>query len=223
MDDFSVVPVTAKHNLRRVGDFHARQSKILIDRQIMATFGFPDLNWTPSTSDAVSLPTEVEGRPTTWTFGFDISKGDLLAYPQEGITSERHTFELVRESFQFEIGQKVGIAVLFTSESKPTSRTVAGVGEDTVRINDTELEAIYGLPDVVNIYTGRITHSGSEHIEYDINTFTGCSGATVFLLDQDQPSSVQRCDFGKAVAVHAGSHPNLANRNLGFSIRKAFE
>jgi hypothetical protein len=227
MDDFSVVPVTAKHNLRgysRLGDLHAIQSKILIDsRQITASFGFSDLNWTPRTSDAVSLWTEVEGRPATWTFGFDISKADLLTYPQEGITSERHTFELVRESFQFEIGQKVGIAIMFTSESKPTSKTVAGVGEHSVRSNDTELEAIYGLPDVVNIYTGRITHIGSEHIEYDINAFTGCSGASVFLLDQDQPSSVQSCDFGKAVAVHAGLHPHLANRNLGFSIRKAFE
>jgi hypothetical protein len=42
-------------------------------------------------------------------------------------------------------------------------------------------------------------------------------------LLENQPSSVQSRDFGKAVAVHAGSHPNLASRYLGFNIRKAFE
>jgi hypothetical protein len=226
-DHFSVMPVTAKHNLRRLSNFEAIETEILIDREIKASFGFRDLNWTPgtSTSDSVSLCSENEEcvRPSQWTFGLDISRGDLLTHPQDGITSERHTFELVRESFTFEVGQKVGIAVVFSYASKPTNKTVSGVGEDSVRINDTELEAIYGLPDVVNIYTGKVIYVGSEHIEYDINTFTGCSGATVFLLDLDQPSSVQSCDFGKAVAVHAGSHPFLANRNLGFKIRKAFD
>jgi len=83
------------------------------------------------------------------------------------------------------------------------------------------LAEIYGLPNEVNLYTGKIAHVGEQHIEYDVNTFTGCSGAIVFLLDKDQPSSVQSCDHGKAIAVHAGSHPFLPNRNFGFQIRMA--
>jgi hypothetical protein len=89
MDDFSVVPVSAKHNLRRSGDLSALQSKILIDRQITASFVFPDLNWTPRTSEILfrfELRSKGGQRRATWTFGFDISKGDLLDYPQEGIT-----------------------------------------------------------------------------------------------------------------------------------------
>ena len=49
-----------------------------------------------------------------------------------------------------------------------------------------------------------------------MNSFTGCSGAIVFLLDRNQPESVQQCDYGKAVAVHGGCHPFIITHNLGF-------
>ena len=85
-------------------------------------------------------------------------------------------------------------------------------------LTQTDLEGIYGRPDAVNIYTGQITLVGEKHIEYDINTFTGCSGAIVFLLDQGQPDSVDPTDYGKAIAVHSGAHPSLLDRNFGFKI-----
>ena len=127
---------------------------------------------------------------------------------------------LVRPDFKLEEKQKVGIAVVFSKRSKPTPVSVAGSGEDAKKIGTTALERIYGAPNEVNIYTGEITRVYGDHIEYDLNSFTGCSGATVFLLDRDQPSSVQPCDYGCAVAVHAGSHPVLTSRNIGFIMRK---
>jgi hypothetical protein len=58
------------------------------------------------------------------------------------------------------------------------------------------------------------------HIEYDNNSFTGCSGAVVFFLDENQPEdSVQQCDWGAAVAIHAGAHPSQGDRNDGFMIQ----
>jgi len=86
-------------------------------------------------------------------------------------------------------------------------------------MSEQKIEEIYGTPNSVNIYTGMITYVGKDHIEYTCNAFTGCSGAVVFLLDQDQPPSVQRSDYGKAVAVHSGSHPFLPARNFGFLVR----
>jgi hypothetical protein len=117
-----------------------------------------------------------------------------------------------------EVGQSVGIAVLFKSQFKPTNKTIAGVGENNVVTSDKEIDLIYGSQHTVNIYRGQIIYVGESHIEYDINSFTGCSGAIVFLLDKNQPPSVQSCDFGKAV-VHSQSHPILSKRNLGFKIR----
>jgi len=73
---------------------------------------------------------------------------------------------------------------------------------------------------MVNIYTGEIKQVRGDYIEYDINTFTGCSGAIVFLLDHGQPPSVQPCDFGCAVAVQAGSHSISNAGNFGFLLHK---
>jgi hypothetical protein len=60
---------------------------------------------------------------------------------------------------------------------------------------------------------------GEHHIEYDVNSFKGCSGAIVFLLDTDQPndSGVTVKDYGTAIAVHAGGHPYKV-KNIGFKL-----
>ena len=117
-------------------------------------------------------------------------------------------------------GSKGGHCHKFTEATRPTPRTVAGCGEDEKTISKEELEAIYGQPNKVNIYTGEITHVGEKHIEYDVISFTSCSGAIVLLLDKGQPESVDpNLDHGKAVAIHAGAHPFVNDRNLGFKLR----
>jgi hypothetical protein len=74
-----------------------------------------------------------------------------------------------------------------------------------VSISEAQIKAIYSPPNTVNIYTGGITYVGENHVEYDFNSFTGCAGAVVFLLDKNQPSSVQQCDYEKAIAIHSGA------------------
>jgi len=93
---------------------------------------------------------------------------------------------------------------------KTLARAVAG-------IDQTELNRVYGPAKHTHIYTGKITHVGTDHIEYDINAFEGCAGAIVFLLGlETQPadSGVMRNDVGKAIAVHAGAIP-AKSRTLG--------
>jgi uncharacterized protein (DUF342 family) len=43
--------------------------------------------------------------------------------------------------------------------------------EIDVSISENEIEAIYGVPDTVNVYTGEISHVGATHIDYDFNAF----------------------------------------------------
>jgi hypothetical protein len=88
-------------------------------------------------------------------------------------------------------------------------------------VSEQQLETFFGPPNGVNIYTGEITFVGETHIEYDINSFKGCSGAVVFLLDKNQPTSVRPLDYGTAVAVHAGAHPTMVNRNVAFKLSEA--
>jgi len=150
----------------------------------------------------------------------DISVGELITDPTIPVTSEPYSFAKVRSNFQFQKGQKVGMAVMFPKDAKPTKKTIAGAFEDEVDLQEEEIDKIYGEHTQVNIYTGEILYVGRDHIEYDINSFTGCSGAIVFLTDEGQPDSVHSGDYGKAVAIHSGSHPVIGDRNFGFIISR---
>ena len=73
---------------------------------------------------------------------------------------------------------------------------------------------ILGQKADVMIYTGVITRepkTEEDHIEYNVNTFKGCSGGIVIVMDRKHP------DFGKAIAIHAGYSKSLKT-NLGFKL-----
>jgi hypothetical protein len=79
------------------------------------------------------------------------------------------------------------------------------------------LREVYGDPFDVNIYIGEITHVGNKYFEHNINTFPGCSGAIVFLVDRNQSALVQQRDLRKAIGVHAGFKPQLQT-NIAFNL-----
>jgi hypothetical protein len=223
VERYSVFPITAKHNLRQViikGHLHAVVAAKLAQPSVgKATLeDSPDFSWLPSGNESINLRPD-GGRAAICSWGFDLSVGGLIASVEVDFTKPFYSFSLVRENFTLKVGQKVGIAVLFTEQTKPNKFTIAGCGEEEILITEDKIREIYGEPNQVNIYTGEITYVGASHIEYSFNSFTGCSGAVVFLLDQNQPESVQSCDFGHAVAIHSGAHPFLQNRNYGFAIR----
>ena len=148
----------------------------------------------------------------------DISTGAIITDAENFATEEKKSFAKVRNGFIPTKGQKVGIAIYFPEEGKPNKKTVATVFEDEVRISEMGLETIYGKHNQVNIYTGEILYVGPDFIEYDINSFMGCSGAVVFLLDMNQPDSLDQANYGKAIAIHSGAHPTVGDRNVGFLI-----
>lgn len=225
----TVVPVTAKHNLRRVVK---NKDEVYIPKRAemevevgKADFVSEDLGWEPSPEDELDIRAgeEEDSRPAICLWGLDISIGREISFAKNPLTDPAYAFDLVGPQFKPMKDQKVAIVVNFRRKAKPTTESIKGAGPPVIDDDDllanVKIEEIYGKPDSVNIYTGKITYVGKQHIEYTCNTFTGCSGALVFLLDEDQPNSVQRCDYGKAIAVHSGSHPFLPNRNFGFLVR----
>ncbi len=71
----------------------------------------------------------------------------------------------------------------------------------------------------MNILTGKVTAVDENMIVYDMNSFGGCSGAIIFLLDKDQRESVRPEDVGKAIAIHSGPHwDETLNRNVAFKL-----
>eukprot|EP00978_Attheya_sp_CCMP212_P008041 scaffold18738_cov57-Attheya_sp.AAC.1 len=223
---YAVIPVTAKHNLRQASlDGH---TYFPVEAKLQATSGgrvlveSDDFGWAPGLGDRIKLRPEVDPNNPNMPegiFGLDLSLGKVIDSPEIPVTQPFFSFSLVRKTFKPEIHQKVGIAIIFTEDSKPTEKTIQGCG-GPVKLKDFDenlkMEDIYGTPGQVNIYTGKITYVSDYHIEYDINTFSGCSGAVVFLLDQNQPEGVHQCDWGKAIVIHSSGHPSRFNRNYGF-------
>jgi len=223
---YAVVPCTAKHNLRHIQATENRVSHQELnalsaesyppwDPESKLYLGFEDLNWTPTANDRITIRGAQSDNPMIWPFGIDISMGNKISAYTQGVTGMDSSFDLAND-FKFEVGQNIGIAVF--SKHKPTQVTAIYDPEHPSNYSTTKLKEVFGEAEQVNVYTGKIILVGGTHIEHDINTFTGCSGAIIFLLDKEQPSSVKNHHWGRAVAVHVGSHPSMRTRNIGFKL-----
>lgn len=130
------------------------------------------------------------------------------------LTNPDRAFEKVRGDFQCRVGQKVGLAVW--SEIGATPESAGAVGTPQARITE-----ILGRPLSVVIYTGSIVHVGDDGvaIDHDANTYENCSGAILFLLDNNQPESVRPEDYGKAIAVHNEELSDACPRGNNVAVR----
>jgi hypothetical protein len=154
-----------------------------------------------------------------WKYGHDVTSAGQIDNPRNHFTRKELSFEkLERQDYRFQVGQNIGIAVY-----RNFVVTAEDAGRPRNTLSNDYLRDIYGHENRVNIYTGQITHvsPNGRAFEHNINTFAGCSGAVVFLLDQDQDENgVISADHGKAIAVHAGGKNIAAGHisNLAFTI-----
>jgi hypothetical protein len=214
----SCLPVTALHNItlpeKHPNAVFQLSSALLLN--YTTGLSFPEAGTDPDSFVAVDLYPNTE-MSIPWKHGIDIAWGDTritsCADDPASLEIVRNSFQLVRDTFKLKKGQTVGIAVY--SDTGATPKTVG----DKI-LSQPELDKIYGPAGTTHIYTGTITFVGEQHIEYDLNSFEGCSGAIVFLLNleaQPADSGVLSADVGKAVAVHAGAHPRKLE-NFGFKL-----
>ena len=206
---FQATPVTAKHNLESEnGEIYGRVS-------IQTTHGakrdvvFADGGSRPEQNIEVRAPTADTDR-LSWPDN-DWSKGEVLGQPGSAFTKKPRLFEAAPDGFVLRVGHRVGIVVYRTFDI--THEDAGIMGSTSVH-----LEMVYGPKEQPCIYTGNVTEiSGNgKTFCHDINTFAGCSGAVVFLLDVqlDHISDVSSDLYGKAVGVHVGGLD--VNNNIGF-------
>jgi hypothetical protein len=206
---FKATPVTALHNVVTEPDEHGVTLEYKF-ATLVAPAGAQKIvdNFSRGGLDPAALDNFVirpgddsgDGR-VEWEYGHDVDSAAALDNPHTYFTRKDSTFEPVkRPDYQFANGQKIGIAVyrdfIFSSED---------AGEAT--LTSVDILRIYGEKDKVNVYTGEITRvcAGGDCFEHNVNTFRGCSGAIVFLLDQNQDGfGILEEDYGKAIAVHVG-------------------
>ncbi|CAB9506960.1 expressed unknown protein [Seminavis robusta] len=217
---YAVTPFTAKHNLRRIEnvDHHfypadAIESTVYLKGDLSEKLLlFDDLNVSVK-NDAMVLR-QCALTDAVWGFGVDVSAGNPVSNRSDGITNRGSSFQVYEEGYDFGKDQRVGIAVFTTV--LPTAKSASPDPDNPLKLTPVELSKIYGNAFEANIYTGKITFVGKH--EYDLNSFSGCSGAIVFLLDKNQPDTLQSVNYGRAIAVHVGTHPLLSDRNFAFKL-----
>ena len=222
---FEATPITCIHNVEDdVEDcvtYKFNMSALIAVAENMAKFpiSFEKAGHTPSPNESVVLRSrDDENDPITWQY-HDVTKAPKAINPRSRLTLKSLSFELVRDDFEFQPGQKIGMTIYRNFEVTPDD---AGISPATTTVE--ELRLIFGQENSVNIYTGQIVNVSQDQqtLEHNINAYRGCSGAVIFLLDQNQNGKgVSDSDYGKAIAIHAGgdelSDGNIIN--FGFKIR----
>lgn len=157
---------------------------------------FPDLCVPSRTIKPLTL--EIGDTILSWEYGVDIARGQFQetehATPPTKSANNYHVFQSVPPDYQFSVGTTIGMAVFAKqAATMESSRMPSGA--------KVEPADVYGAADEVSIYTGSMTHVGKRFFAHNMNSYRGCSGAIVFLLDGENE--------GKCVGVHIGSPPEI--------------
>jgi len=130
--------------------------------------------------------TEFSARKYIWEHGKQGTEwGEFAGRTPPDVMKREHCFSMVRKDFKIGKGQRVGIAVCMP----PDEALCPSLRKAYPHLQEETLRGIFGRAKdrKANIYAGEIQYVGERHIEYDLNSFEGCSGAIVFLLDKGQP------------------------------------
>lgn len=205
---YEAKPVTAKHNLELAKDDRAyfRTSVKFMDgpeRDVT----MPDGGCTMTDEVEVRSRTN-DTSPLFWSAG-EISFGSEITGLNSSLTKKPRLFVKAPDTFRLRVGHKIGMAVY---------RTFDITHEDAGAPISVHLTDIYGPKHQVCIYMGEVTEVSekSDTFCHSINTFEGCSGAVVFLLDQGQDAPQEVVD-GMAVGIHVGGLDK--NNNIGFMFK----
>jgi len=110
-----------------------------------------------------------------------------------------HMNDVVSDGFVCSVCMKVGM--LAYAKNGPDVDEEFGHLPEDLGIDRSIVPNILGSTADVMIFTGEKLYVGDRHVEYNLNSFSGCSGAPVFLLDKQSP------EYGNVLAVHAGHKP----------------
>lgn len=206
---YAATPVTAKHNIASEDNESFVSAMMKFPHHQDCLVQLPGAGCVQS--DRITLrpaPSDDEDA-ITWKAD-DVAFGTEIRDSMHVLTKKPLHFGRVPSDFDLQVGQKIGISVFRKFEISP---------QDANAAPGTDMALIYGPKNRPCIYTGEVKHvSGNGRtFEHDINTFKGCSGAIIFLLDADQSDSVDETYYGMAVGIHVGGVRDC-QANIGFKL-----
>lgn len=187
---YEATPVTARHNLvpEDEEEEYVRTS-IQFPETNPIVIAMPDGGC--EITKYVGVRPKKENVAAFHTEDDDYSFGETISAPEKTVTKMPFLFQQVPDSHQ------IGITVF---------RTFDIDHRDAQAPTSLNLTRLYGPVPQACIYTGSVTEisANGKTFGHDINAFEGCSGAVVFLLDQNQPDDVDEGLYGLAVGIHSG-------------------
>lgn len=219
---FEVTPVTALHNVVDCPLKDEYFSSCMISwsdpPDAYPNLRFPDIHRQITERDQIQLapPNPDNDIDTLIWKSHDIARGETISDASKEITQKRLSFEKIPDTLPITVGMKVGIVVFRTFDI-----TSADTG---VSLSETDLKKLFGEKNSVCVFTGEITEVHDNQygsFEHSINSYRGCSGAIIFLLDKNQPTEEVLSHKGKAIGVHVGGKPLSVGgprANVGFRI-----
>jgi hypothetical protein len=196
--------VTAKHNLEICNDEEYLRTTVKFSDGHETDITMPDGGCVFEDEEEIQVRAATEDSDAlTWDCQ-DLSFGAKLDNTSSLLTKKPRLFEKVPASFVLQVGHKIGIAVY---------RTFDITHEDAKAPSNLTLEDFYGQKLQACIYTGEVTEisANGQSFSHNINTFEGCSGAVVFLLDRNQEVELEEKFHGMAVGVHVGGLDSTNN------------
>lgn len=231
---YEVYPVTAKHNMAykegkgkpteggiKVKYINGRKQRIHFN-----DIGVRDSP--PESREYVNLL--YDGQPALeLPLGIDVAYGDIINNIENDFTRSLVSFDVVRHDFMLEEEQKIGIVVwrkgrIYEDDEVDPYEIEGEVKQSRKdRLSEDQEKKFYGPSGQAVILTGQITalYEGGKIFQHNINSYPGCSGAVIFLLDQNQNDSVKDGDYGCVIGVHAGGKPD-EKFNVGMAIYEDF-
>ena len=205
--NYEATPLTAKHNLKNDGEETYLRTTAKCFDQVEKDITLPDGGCTMTERIQVR-PATATKREITWSDD-DISFGDTITDPSNVLTKASRLFEKIPNTFRLRAGHRIGVLVY---------RTFDITHDDAKAPLNTDLVHIYGEKFQVCIYTGQVTEisANGRTFCHNINTFKGCSGGIIFLLDGNQSDDVAAEFHGRAVGINVGGLD--VDNNLGFLI-----
>mmetsp|Transcript_14219 Transcript_14219/g.39425 ORF Transcript_14219/g.39425 Transcript_14219/m.39425 type:complete len:291 (+) Transcript_14219:111-983(+) len=203
-------PVTCLHNVvARLGSEPKYITCTFDGRSFNETFEVHIQHMGIPVNRVQPLMVTIDDQTIFWQYGVDITKGE---FPEDEPTPQSrhfHVFQAESVDFEYPEGTKVAMAVFAKhAATEDSSRMPPDVA---ATVTPTQ---VYGAADEINIYTGKITRRHERHFEHDMNSYRGCSGAIIFLLEGPHA--------GYAIGVHIGSPLQLPHTvNLAVKIRES--
>lgn len=206
---YECTPVTSRHNIASEDQEQYKNAEITFCSGISGFLTFQDGGCGISNRHLELRAASEDEDAVMWEAN-DWVAGNKIDDPQSSLTKKPLQFVQAPNDFELQAGQKIGICVY---------RTFDITNKDATAPSATPMEEIYGSKNRVCIYTGKVAliSDNGETFEHDINTFKGCSGAVIFLLDTDQPESMDSAVFGMAVGIHVGGLTD-SPCNVGFKL-----